>query len=29
MGIAYLAAKRLDDSTDYKKPKGKNKNRYR
>ena len=28
-GIAYLIAKKLDDSTDYKSPKGKHKNRYK
>lgn len=28
IGIAYLIAKKLDDFGDYKKPKGKYKNRY-
>lgn len=29
LGLAYLVAKKLDDSGDYKQPKGKYKNRYR
>lgn len=29
IGIAYLIAKKLDDSGNYKPPKGKNKNRYK
>jgi hypothetical protein len=29
MGLAYLAAKALDDAGDYKEPKGKHKNLYR
>lgn len=29
MGIAGAIAKALDDSADYKEPKGKHKNRYR
>lgn len=29
IGIAYLIAKKLDDSGDYKTPKEKNKNRYK
>lgn len=29
IGIAYLIAKKLDDSGDYKQPKGKHKNRYK
>tara|TARA_R110002049_G_scaffold64570_6_gene170208 strand:- start:353 stop:460 length:108 start_codon:yes stop_codon:yes gene_type:complete len=29
MGIAYIIAKKLDDSGKYKTPKGKNKNRYK
>jgi hypothetical protein len=29
IGIAYIIAKALDDSSDYKQPKGKNKNRYK
>ena len=29
MGIAYVIAKKLDDSGKYKIPKGKNKNRYK
>jgi hypothetical protein len=29
IGIAYAIAKKLDDSSDYKTPKGKYKNRYK
>lgn len=29
IGIAFLAAKKLDDSGNYKKPIGKHKNRYK
>lgn len=29
LGLAYITAKKLDDSGDYKQPKGKNKNRYK
>lgn len=29
IGAAYLIAKALDDSSDYKEPKGKHKNRYK
>lgn len=29
MGVAYLIAKRLDDRSNYKTPKGKNRNRYK
>lgn len=29
IGIAYLTAKKLDDLSDYRTPKGKDKNRYK
>lgn len=29
IAVAYVVAKKLDDSGDYKTPKGKRKNRYR
>lgn len=29
MAIAYVAVKKLDNSTDYKQPKGRRKNRYK
>lgn len=29
IGIAYLIAKKLDDASDYRTPKGKDKNRYK
>lgn len=29
MGIAYLIAKKLEDASSYKQPKGKHKNRYK
>ena len=29
IAVAYVIAKALDDSTDYKEPKGKNKDRYK
>ena len=29
MGISYLVVKKLDKMSEYKEPKGKNKNRYR
>lgn len=29
MAIAYVAVKKIEDSADYKQPKGRHKNRYR
>lgn len=29
IGLAYIIAKKLDDSSDYRNPKGKDKNRYK